>query len=77
MPGSAGEPLLFDLAADPEEERNLAADRPADYARLAALGEARDRRDQALLARLGAAAAASPELSAEDRARLRALGYLR
>jgi len=76
FPPGAGEPLLFDLEADPAETRSLARQRPDDLARLAALLRAREGRDEALRGRLGAASQAAAPLSEEDRARLRALGYL-
>ena len=64
----APEPELYDLAADPREQRNLAAERPEVARELDAwlaerIANARP---------LGAAA----ELSAEERARLQALGYV-
>jgi choline-sulfatase len=65
----APRPELYDLAADPQERRNLASERPADVARLRALLERLDR--------------AAPERGAQAVARdaeveeaLRSLGYL-
>jgi arylsulfatase A-like enzyme len=60
---------LYDLASDPGEKRDVAAQHP-DLA--AALG----RRLHALLAEQPAAAGPAVTLSAEERSRLRALGYL-
>lgn len=65
------EPRLFDLAADPAEERNLAAERTVEV-------DSWRRRLVGLEERWGEAAA-PPEpapLSAEERSRLAALGYL-
>jgi arylsulfatase A-like enzyme len=75
---SGGERLLFDLAADPGEERDLAASRPEDVARLAdelatwvrALGL------PALGAPVAAAGAPPPSMDDATRERLRALGYV-
>jgi arylsulfatase A-like enzyme len=73
---SNAEPLLYDLAADPGEERNVAAERPADVARLSesleqirvALGL------PALDVDLGGGA--ETELDPATRERLRQLGYV-
>jgi len=75
---SAGDDFLFDLSSDPDEERNLAAERPADVARLkreleawrAAMGI------PALDADLAAGAAPVGEMDHEAKERLRALGYV-
>lgn len=79
-----GPDRLFDLAADPGEERDLAAARQGELERLRALLAAADGRDARRLARLREAAArqgeeeaAAPGLSEEEKARLRSLGYLR
>lgn len=73
-------PRLFDLAADPGETRDLAAERPAELARLEALLAARTEADRelrrALHATAESGAAGSAGLSAEERARLQALGYV-
>jgi arylsulfatase A-like enzyme len=73
---SKGDALLYDLAADPRESRDLSAERPADLARM-----------QAQLAQVGAQIGlpaldaplavgdAAPELDEATRARLRELGY--
>jgi arylsulfatase A-like enzyme len=73
---SKGDVLLYDLAADPRESRDLAAERPEDLARM-----------QERLASVGveiglpaldaplAADGAAPELDEATRARLRELGY--
>jgi arylsulfatase A-like enzyme len=72
---SGGDMLLYDLEADPSESRDLAAERPADLARM-------QRRLLAVsheleLPELAAAidAGEAPPLDDETRARLRALGY--
>jgi arylsulfatase A-like enzyme len=73
---SKGDVLLYDLATDPRESRDLAAERPDDLARM-----------QAQLVAVGsqiglpaldaplAAGADAPELDEATRARLRELGY--
>jgi arylsulfatase A-like enzyme len=73
---SQGEALLYDLAADPGETRDLAAERPADLARL----RARMEEVQASLALPAldaplAVGEAAPELDEATREQLRALGY--
>ena len=60
---------LYDLARDPGERRDLAADRPGDVARLAAELER-------LLAARPAAPAAPGNLSPEELEELRSLGYV-
>jgi arylsulfatase A-like enzyme len=73
---SAGDRLLYDLAVDPGETRDLAAERPDDLARMTARLE--QVREQLGLPALDAPLAAgdgAPELDAATRAQLRALGY--
>jgi arylsulfatase A-like enzyme len=75
---SAGETFLFDLPNDPEEERNLAAEKPDEVARLkdelttwrAATGIPE------LSAPVGNASTATDALDPEAKERLRALGYV-
>ncbi len=62
--------LLFDLAADPAETRDVSAERPA-------LLEQHRRRVAELAGRLAAEAGELDGLTEEERARLSALGYLR
>jgi arylsulfatase A-like enzyme len=74
------EPQVYDLAADPGETRNLFTERPEAavmlHDALAAMLADGGRRHHEL--ERGARTAAVPaELDAEERARLRALGYLR
>lgn len=80
-------PRLYDLAADPGEQHDLAAERPGEVERLRGLLDARSAADRRRLARLTAEAGRRgdgphegggdrPELTDEERARLRALGYL-
>jgi arylsulfatase A-like enzyme len=73
---SRGDALLYDLAADPAESRDLATERPADLARmqarLAAAQVALELPDLAAPLALGDDA---PELDELTRERLRALGY--
>jgi arylsulfatase A-like enzyme len=67
----AGQGELYDLAADPSERDNLAVDRPEDAA---LLGKALDK----YLPRQQAPRGGVPiDISAEERARLERLGYLR
>jgi hypothetical protein len=61
---------LYDVKRDPEERNDLAADRPALVAELAARLE--ERRSAA---RAGAPAGEEAELDPELRERLKALGY--
>ncbi len=72
---SKGDTLLFDVAADPDEARNLAIERPEQVARLRAeLAEVRAGLNLPLLdAELEAGA--TPELDDATREQLRALGY--
>jgi arylsulfatase A-like enzyme len=73
---SKGDALLYDLAADPGETRDLAAERPADLARM-------QERLSVLSTEIGlpaldaplAAEGAAPELDEATVERLRALGY--
>lgn len=70
-PGRERPDELYDLVADPREERNLAPEHPEELAAATAL-------QQALWARLRPAEDTPPvELNAETRRQLRALGYLR
>jgi hypothetical protein len=73
-----GRPRLFDLAADPGERRDLAAERPEDLARLERLLATREAADRAIAARLAAEPGTGglQALSEDDVARLKALGYL-
>ncbi len=66
---AAPRPELYDLAEDPGELANRVADQPDEAARLRAVLEG-------LASRPPAAAAAPPQLDAETRAALLALGYL-
>jgi arylsulfatase A-like enzyme len=66
---SDGRAFLYDLANDPQERRDLSNEKPL-------LVLSHRKRVNALSAALAAAAAPQSELSAEDRERLRALGYL-
>jgi arylsulfatase A-like enzyme len=73
---SAGGPVLFDVAADPSESRNLAAAQPTELARL-------ESRLAGVRAELGLPAidatlenGAIPELDPETKAKLRELGYV-
>lgn len=66
----APEPELYDLAADPNETRNLASARPADAADLS-------KRLREMLEAFGVEETSAPmPLDEEQRARLRSLGYL-
>jgi arylsulfatase A-like enzyme len=73
---SKGDALLYDLAADPRESRDLAAERPDDVARMQArLAEVSTRIGlPALDAALEGGAA--PDLDAATQERLRELGYV-
>jgi arylsulfatase A-like enzyme len=72
---SKGDLLLFDLAADPSEEHDLAATRPADLARMKA--ELASWVARLHLPAIDAASgpAPAPELDPATRERLKALGY--
>jgi len=69
FPRATGWPALFDLEADPLEQRNVRV------AHLEVMSAHR-RRVDALSESLAARNAPASELTAEDRARLEALGYL-
>jgi len=68
---SNGAPSLYDLETDPGEQIDVAAEHPEHVVRLVGLAEARRR-----LALGAAGGAPVPELDAEERERLRVLGYL-
>jgi arylsulfatase A-like enzyme len=73
---SKGETLLYDLAADPEESRDLSAERPDDLGRMIAILETT--KSALSLPDIGAELAVgenAPELDAATQERLRALGY--
>jgi arylsulfatase A-like enzyme len=74
-----GGPFLFDLARDPTEARNLAAERRAEVERLSAeLEAARERLGLPKLSELGVRMAApAPALDEATQQRLRELGYLK
>jgi arylsulfatase A-like enzyme len=73
---SRGEHFLYDLAADPRERRDLAAERPAELERLRArLAEVETRLGLAALDAPLGQDGAPPELDAATREQLRALGY--
>jgi arylsulfatase len=67
---------LFDLLVDPAERRDLAAERPAEFERLAGLIRDRAERERRFARQLDAASDRRRELTEEERERLRALGYL-
>jgi arylsulfatase A-like enzyme len=69
FPRVKGWPVLFDLEADPREQRNAARQHPDVMKRYR-------RRADALAASLAARAAFTGKLTPEDRSRLEALGYL-
>ena len=72
---SQGAAFLFDLASDPGENRDLAAERPAELARLrAGLEATRVRLELPRLAEVGKTAAPA-ELDEATQQRLRELGY--
>ena len=70
-PGHGPARQLFDWVDDPEERRDLAAERPILAGRLARL-----LREQVELSGQGAAAAPEVELDEETRRRIEALGYI-
>jgi hypothetical protein len=72
---SGGDALLYDLAADPRESRDLASERPEELARMRRrlVAVEQQLRLPGLAAPLDAGEA--PPLDDETRARLRALGY--
>lgn len=72
-----GPPQLYDLAGDPGEHRDLAAERPQEVTRLRRLLDAHHERELADFERLARGVEAGERaLTDEERARLRALGYL-
>jgi arylsulfatase A-like enzyme len=74
---SKGDALLYDLAADPGETRDLAAERPQDLARMQArLSEVGAEIGLPALDAPLAADGGAPELDAATRERLRELGYV-
>jgi arylsulfatase A-like enzyme len=73
---SKGDTLLFDLAADPQEERDVAKSRPADLARMKAeLASWAERFHLPAIDAMDAGAAPPVELDPATRERLKALGY--
>ena len=77
LPLDGSAPQLFDLAADPGELHDLAAERPAEVARLRRLLEFRIAADLRLRRQLTALEEPGrAAMTAEERARLRALGYI-
>lgn len=69
-------PQLYDLAADPGEQRNLVAERPEIAERMQRLVAERSQRSDALRAQLfGDATLAPPDLSPEEKQQLREMGY--
>jgi len=73
---SRGERFLYDLAADPDETRDLAAERPGELARMRArLEEARASLGLPALDAPLALGEDAPELDEATREQLRALGY--
>ena len=73
---SDGELLLYDLAADPQETRELSAERADDLARMVErMEEVRSELALPLLDAPLAVGAEAPELDEATRERLRALGY--
>jgi arylsulfatase A-like enzyme len=68
---------LFDLANDPEEKYNLAAENPEEVERLARAMERMDEANQEIGDRINAELDVQPmELTEEQKERLRALGYI-
>jgi hypothetical protein len=73
---SKGDTLLYDLAADPREEHDVAASRPADLARMKTeLASWAERLRLPAIDAIDAGAPAPTELDPATRARLKALGY--
>jgi arylsulfatase A-like enzyme len=73
---SDGRLLLYDLAVDREEARELSAERPADLARMVErMEEVRSELDLPLLDAPLAVGTDAPELDEATREQLRALGY--
>jgi arylsulfatase A-like enzyme len=73
---SSGEQLLYDLAADPGETRDLGPERPADLARMVArLEEVRAKLGLPALDAPLAAGEQAPELDEATKEQLKALGY--
>ena len=73
---SEGRYLLYDLASDPKETRDLAAERPADVALLRAdLEAARTRLGLPAISADPTAAGTAPELDEATKEQLKALGY--
>jgi hypothetical protein len=74
---SSGDPLLYDLATDPRESRDLAAERPADLDQMLV-------RLAAVQSQIGVSALDAPlsdeddapELATATQQSLRALGYI-
>lgn len=71
--GKTGREGVFDIQADPAEQRDLARDRPGEAKQLRALLSEFTAQDPGVLTRSPDAA---PRLNEEDRQRLEALGYL-
>ncbi len=71
-----GERWLFDLETDPGEHHNLADERPEELQRLAEILQQRQADEKRWASQLGQGADGTQQLSEEERARLRALGYL-
>jgi len=73
---SQGESFFYDLASDPGETRNLAAERPADVVAMRArLAQVQEEIGLPAIDAPIAAGEDTPELDAATRERLRALGY--
>ncbi len=71
-----GERWLFDLTADPGEMHNLVDELPAEFSRLEEVIAKRKADEQHWAAQLVEAGERQQQMSEEERARLRALGYL-
>jgi arylsulfatase A-like enzyme len=77
LPLDGAPPALFDLAADPGERHDLAAERPDELARLRRLLAAETAAENRLRRQIAAVeSAGGAAMTAEERARLRALGYV-